>query len=94
MPKGIPSCFQGTCVFPLGVRIIRLTASYIGSLGVGQTGFGKVGLNIEELWKTGFDAEDKKISQVHEPEDNWFCNVAAGPQQQISVPQQQIAGVQ
>ena len=40
-----------------------------------QTGLNKVGVKCEELRKTGFDAEDKKISQMHELEDNWFCKV-------------------
>ena len=40
-----------------------------------QTGLSKVGVKCEELRKTGFDAEDKKISQMHELEDNWFCKV-------------------
>ena len=35
----------------------------------------KVGGKCEELRKTGFDTEDKKISQMHELEDNWFCKV-------------------
>ena len=35
----------------------------------------KVGVKCEELRKTGFDTEDKKISQMHELEDNWFCKV-------------------
>ena len=40
-----------------------------------QTGLNKVGVKCEELRKTGFDAEDKTISQMHELEDNWFCKV-------------------
>ena len=40
-----------------------------------QTGLNKVGVKCEELRKTGFDTEDKKISQMHELEDNWFCKV-------------------
>ena len=30
---------------------------------------------MEELRKTGFDTEDKKIRQMHELQNNWFCKV-------------------
>ena len=40
-----------------------------------QTGLNKVGVKCEELRKTGFDTEDKNISQMYELEDNWFCKV-------------------
>ena len=40
-----------------------------------QAGLNKVEVKCEELRKTGFDTKDKKISQMHELEDNWFCKL-------------------
>ncbi len=53
----------------------KITASYISPLGVGQTGFGKVGLNCEELRKQVLMRKTRKLVECMSSSSTGFCKV-------------------